>query len=144
MGAYKARATGVTVKVLDLSELHDMALERFQQNKPDMKKIRTERLGLIANDFDGRYYVISDEGVGGEITDTEPYAIELWDNTDYGTGTFDWLSMMPIGSYKLRLTDALELPGETVDLSQFVRSFGARLEGNFWLWYETVTKKVDA
>jgi hypothetical protein len=145
---FKERARGVTVQVLDFTPIYEMVIEKFKTKRPDIDTVGTYTWAL-AVDPAGNHYLVCDEGVGGEISDDEAYGVDLWDRTEREVketedgGKAFTLDMMAITTARLKLSDVREhLPVvEEVDLADFIRTFGARLEDNFWLWHDALTTK---
>lgn len=143
------RERGITVQVLDMSSLEGSALKMRQEMKPDCYEARIYGGEIaVARDSNGTLYAICTEGVGYEVTKESP--MELLFHGSYrlrdeetgeitsGSHSFD---MMPFASIELGPDELLAYPvKEEKDLADFVRSFGARLEQNFWLWFNTLSK----
>ena len=74
---------------------------------------------------DSRYAIVCDEGVGWEQQDR--YLINIPTNVGH-VGLYN-------GSVDLSV-DVIKscLSGETADIADFVRTFGARLDNNVWTW----------
>jgi hypothetical protein len=73
----------------------------------------------LAEAPDGRTYAICSEGVGWEVTEDRPLIVDTF-----------------AGGYALSLSEVTDRAerGTDVDLADFVRTFGARLESNFFQW----------
>jgi hypothetical protein len=72
-------------------------------------------------------YALCAEGVGSKsaITDDNPLEVDLF------TPNGGW----PFGVLKLNDTELIMLPTQReVPLEDFIRTFGARLEGNYYTW----------
>lgn len=83
---------------------------------------------------DGLLYVVCNEGVGWEVTDTEPLQVDLYVTSP------GYLAIMP--SFRARLTPEevrAAATGGPVDLADHVRRFGARLESNFSMWRDRLS-----
>jgi hypothetical protein len=129
MSRFDKRSRGIFVDVVDFSKLEAEALAWRQESNPDCTKVSV--------------FAICHEGVGFEVSDEEPLELEFHGNylsrnedgvVQANVTTFDF---MPFGSYSITPEDLAEYPiKETVDLADFVRTFGARLENNFWLWFD--------
>lgn len=137
------RTRGITLKVLDLSPLKPDIIKFVQEGKdPTVTDVSFHfRWATITDEF-GRQHLICDEGVGAVFSDESPMQIDAWDATERidpetGNKTF---STMAIVSVHLKPEDIADLPViEEVDLADFVRVFGARLERNFWDNYLAIT-----
>ena len=140
------RARGITVQVLDMSALELQALNFRKISRPECYEARIHG-GEVAihKSKNGHLYSICTEGVGQIVSADEP--IELNFHGSYhvynedgeinpNSHTFD---MFPFASIELDNEELKSYPvKEEVDLADFVRTFGARLESNFWLWYNTL------
>jgi hypothetical protein len=146
------------IQVLDLSELVAQALSFRQKTHPDCyeAKIYGGKIAL-GKAKTGHLYVVCSEGVGYVVSKEEPLEIEFhgsyykrigqdWVNQagdfiqaeiDPHSHSFDY---MPFAEVTLSVEDLKSYPilGE-VDLADHVRSFGNRLEDNFWGMYEALT-----
>lgn len=153
------RTKGITVKVLDLTGLEKEALEWRQESRPECFKANVYG-GDWAIVFKGeQLFALCTEGVGWEITDEDPLELEFHGNYHVKVGA-DWVNqagdivkaefspsrtefdVVPFGSYSLskeELEDA-QIAAE-VDLSDFIRTFGSRLESNFWNWFDELSKE---
>lgn len=152
------RATGVTVQVLDMSALELQALNYRKISRPECYEARIFG-GEVAihKSENGHLYSICTEGVGQIVSAEEPvefqfhgsYHVRMEDTIDENGNivpgeidphrhTFDAL---PFASIELDDEELKEYPVKREeDLSTFIRTFGARLEQNFWLWFNTLSK----
>lgn len=136
------RARGVELRLLDLSGLTEQALEKYNQHRAiDGKKPATEmRVGnepYAVMEVGGRLYVVCNEGVGWEVTDESPLEVDLY--PQYGPGSF---GIFPAMEATLKPSEVrARATGEMVDLADLIRTFGARLEDNFWTWHRVATAK---
>lgn len=87
----------------------------------------------LATAADGTQYLLCDEGVGYPV-DT---ALEVYIDTDHGDGS-STVSMF--ADREVRLPDPGQYATDGIDLADFIRVFGTRLESNFWLWHRTLTR----
>jgi len=126
------RAHGVvTLTLLDLDALSTQALEAWRRERPDTNYIRMEPgfAPYAATEHDGTLYVICNEGVGWEVTDTNPLPLDLYGRAEHS------FSMAPNMRATLSPDEVRSLmTGDTVDLADHVRRFGDRLEVNFETW----------
>ena len=122
------RSRGVKVRTLVLPEVH---LEALKAGLPDWPALEAEDLA-VGTTADGKVFVICTEGVGWEVIDD--FKVEV-----YGSGT-DSFSMFPVAMITLSRREVLEgmEAGEEVDLADWVRAFGDRLECNFGTWFDTL------
>lgn len=154
------RERGVIVQVLDMSVVEAEALEFRQKTHPDCyeAKIYGGKIAMSESKY-GHIYTVCTEGVGPDtgVTFDDPLFIEFHgsyyvreDSTmedllgrpvpgeiKPGSHTFD---CMPFASTTLNPDELRSYPIlEEVDLADFIRSFGARLEGNFWSWFKVLS-----
>lgn len=143
------RERGVIVKVLDLSAFEAEALEFRQRTHPDCyeAKIYGGKIAF-AQTKTGHLYTVCTEGVGPEfgVTFDDPLEVEFhgsyYARDEHGeinpsSHSFDFL---PFASSTLNPDKILSYPvAEEVDLADFIRSFGARLENNFWMWFKVLS-----
>jgi hypothetical protein len=149
MSRHSERPRGVTVKVLDLTDLAQEALEWRQKTRPECFKATIYGGDwAVAKDCYGTLFAICTEGVGFEVSEDEPLELEFHGNYSVTENviegpnphktTFD---VLPFGSYELVPQDLLDYPvKDEMDLADFVRTFGSRLESNFWLWFKELSK----
>lgn len=134
MRTTETRQRGVTIEVIDLSELYAKALEMRQETKPEVVRCDSSHRWAKATAPDGTRYVICSEGVGWVVSDTENVDIDLYDKTEGG------FNIVPNLTANLSTTEIDEFPvTETVDLADFIRTFGDRLEQNFRTWHANLT-----
>lgn len=69
---------------------------------------------------DGTEYVVCSEGVGWVVDDSHPLVVD----------TFSGGYSLPLDTVRDRA-----IAGTDVDLADHVRTFGSRLESNFWSWH---------
>lgn len=141
--------TNITLNVLDLSGLFKQAQTAWIASReqklassdgkgletPSMKRIYSPYdLGYIQT-ADGKLFVLTNEGTGREVTDTDPYVLALWSEA-VSENTLDKDASFHQQLYSVRLTPSqiLGTPSHEQELSQFIRTFGARLERNYGLW----------
>ena len=130
---FAERTRGVTLKRLDLSGLAAQALDVAREAGKDYSEARVGVGGsqAVTRDADGTLWILDSEGVGypadGEVT----FPIYL---SNEGT-----IAIMP--TMEAKLTEAELDPfitDDEVDLADFVRTFGDRLESNFWTLHRTL------
>ena len=95
----------------------------------------------------GEVYALCEEGVGPDypITAEKPLAVDVYITRHEGDGDKAFIPMFPACSLKLTGEMLRERAiGESVPLHEFVRSFGARLEGNYESWRRLLEGKVSA
>ena len=131
----RERERGVTLRLLDLSGIEEVALERYNQHLAIDGKEPADSMSIGSAPYavaekDGVMYVICNEGVGWEITDEDPLILDLYPHTGNSFGIF------PVMSASLKPEDVRNRTSEAeVDLADHIRTFGARLESNFHQWY---------
>lgn len=146
------RTRGVIVQVLDLSALEADALTYRQKTHPDCyeAKIHGGKIAVATSKHSGtgHLYAICTEGVGPEygVSDDDPLEIEFHGSyhvrdesgeVDPHKHTFD---MLPFAATTLNPTELRSYPIlEEVDLADFIRKFGNRLEVNYWNWYQVLS-----
>jgi hypothetical protein len=145
----KERARGVTLKTLDMGPLYEqIAVLVREKLKPDVTAVKTPYKWALGTDRHGRTYLVCDEGVywgiGNDgIRPTGHYGpcdFEVWDATERRNDEGNLLmQVMSLATVQLPLADVEPLVSGEVDLADFVRSFGDRLETNFWLLHEELT-----
>lgn len=129
---YAERDRGVTLTVLDLDPLLSKLAEEVQDRMPDS---RLEfRMTYAVAEKDGKTFVVCNEGVGWKVTEEDPLEVAVFSSSPEG------FSMFP--QYRIVLSpDEVRkyATGEKIDLADLVRTFGGRLEDNFWIWHHTLT-----
>jgi len=127
-----AKAT-VMVEALDTAKVRDIAQAIVAaQYGGDATSVMPMHcaIGLIPNTDDGwgepLAAVICNEGVGWEQDDTNRVFVPCWQG----------IAGVDIGIDRL-LNECRT--GEEIDLADFIRSFGDRLEGNFDIWHRRLT-----
>lgn len=158
MSRFADRARGVMIQVLDLSALAADALEFRQKTHPDCYEARIYggkfALGKAKT---GHLWAICTEGVGYIVSKEDPMEIQFHGSyhvrkestmedllgrnvpgeIDPSRHTMDF---MPFGSVLLTVDELKAYPIlEEVDLADHVRSFGNRLEDNFWGMHQALT-----
>lgn len=128
------RTPGVTVETVDLSALVAEAAETRRQERPEVTSLDTGLDWARAVSPDGRLYLICDEGVGWEATEDTPVIVDLHEHTAKGT------DMLPCTALVMTPECIRALPATgTQDLSQFIRTFGRRLDDNFRQWFNALS-----
>jgi hypothetical protein len=127
----RPRARGVLLTTLDFGRLTKTVRDRYAI-PPDATV--TLGYGYVLGRHNGRTYAICSEGVGWDIT---PPRLTL----DVYVASPGTTAIAPQYAIELTPDEVLEYEQvyDVVDLADFVRGFGARLEANFWLWHRTLT-----
>jgi hypothetical protein len=130
--------SNITVTVPNLSGPLAQALESYNA-KAKVKATKMETRG-----GDPGYvmtkkgtFLFCEEGVGDNkpITETNPAVIEIYPGTDK---TF---AMFPCGTISLTDAELIMLPtAREAQLEDFIRSFGHRLESNYYQWLQALRK----
>jgi hypothetical protein len=122
------RARGVTLRTLDLTAmLAGVPLTGDERADAGHAPFAVAEHG-------GRMYVVCHEGVGWEVTDDDPLVIDIY------VAPPSHIAIVP--KYQATLTPAEvreAATGPDTDLADLVRTFGSRLESNFWMWHRTLT-----
>lgn len=75
----------------------------------------------------GTSYLLCSEGVGWVISESEPAEFDAW-----FPGMSQGLCRLPFATVRALATDE-------IDLADFIRVFGSRLESNFYGWHRRLT-----
>jgi hypothetical protein len=131
----RAKLRGVEVRLVDFTSLEEKATVWGREHHPDLGDNAVLTVGFapwgLLKAADGATILVCNEGVGYLLTDDEATTarVSFYSRTPREGSTF--ISMAPVASMPLTLAEAEELTtGETVDLTEFVRTFGQRLEDN--------------
>lgn len=134
------RERGVIVQVVDLTDLLAQAKASLikQGKATDADKVSTAFTQAIATDQAGNHYLLCSEGVGWEAQDIDgvpTFTLDLY------VESAGYIAIMASATLRIAADDLLDEPTTEVDLADFVRVFGGRLEDNFWIWHRTLTRK---
>lgn len=140
--------TDVKVKVLDMSGVIVEAL-KYTKDKSSVKDkenitnlfIGEGKLGYITTSKG--IFVLSEEGIGSDkpITKENPYTIEF--RPEYEKNGEKSSGIIPVIAFNLDDKDILGIPvvrEESLDV--FIRSFGSRLESNYYSWKTAMEKAL--
>ena len=133
------RISPITVKVVDFSKYNKEAKEHIQKKNPDRKVIEaTIHMDWAYCETPKGLIMLSSEGVGFAEPVSEEHPLELDVHgkyeSDKGDGSYS-LDIFPVMGYRFNDPNEIrELPCEEKPLSEFIRSFGSRLESNFRQW----------
>lgn len=136
------RQRGVMLTLLELDDVVESATTFYKTRHPDREGVTvTMRLGFepyAVADTDHGMFVVNNEGVGYEVTDSDPLELDLYASFDEGgQQSFE---VLPSVMSSLSPDDVREhATGEQVDLADLVRVFGARLETNFHVWHRELS-----
>ena len=137
------RPRGVHVKVLDLTQVEDEALKFVRSGNSNTINAKIFGGPWAIAQKNNKIFAVCEEGVGPENGLDADDPIEFDIHGEYSVDgethqiTFD---MFPVASVKMNAGDLLTLPvKEEVDLADFIRKFGSRLESNFYLWFDALS-----
>jgi hypothetical protein len=137
---HPTRARGANVRLLDLSQYEHEALEfanaHRDDDQPPYTKATVEQAPLaVGFSPNGTAYLIGVEGVGWPLDDDgEEFDVYVSTDTSF--------SIFPTVAFTLTREQINDALGDEVDLADHVRVFGARLEANFRLWFDTLTTPI--
>lgn len=143
------RTRGVTVKVIDMQPLYDKWSAEVHARNPEITKVSASFHWAIGQDPNGGLHLICSEGVSWELPPEDAGRLrpagypDLVDIDLYNRTDPDKIAMAPIATVKVAAEDLRDLPAEDKDLADFVRTFGRRLEQNFWVTRDILTGKTD-
>jgi hypothetical protein len=146
---YDERTRGVTVQRVDFTALHDAWSAEAAKHNPEIIRLESSFSWAIGRDPKGGFHLICSEGVSWPIPPEDPGAlrpagypapveIDLFDRSKP-----NMIAMFPEAVAKVTMEDLKGHVGEEVDLADFVRTFGARLETNFWATHTILTGTAD-
>ena len=134
-----ARASDVVVTVIDLKPSFEEIREKLNQNedkKIDTLEGRGGKVGYV--DTPEGLYVLCAEGVGGYVHND--YEAECYAGYDHGDGS-KTIGMFPICMMRLQDDEIRNAPVlAKVNLAKFIRTFGSRLEMNFKLHNDELSR----
>jgi len=137
------KPSNLVVQLLDFSPLHIKALEyvnaqEVEKGQPLSTACKPmNSYGFIETD-DG-VYVLCSEGVGSShpISEEHPYELDFFtERIDKDDPSKRFIGIMPSCTIRLMTNDMLygHATGDTVPLHDFIRTFGDRLETNYYNW----------
>ena len=136
------KASKYEVQLLDFTPLTERAKEFINQNRSEDKQVTacTVRWTLGYIETNEGLFILDNDGVGNNhpITADKPYGLEIYGERTYtnenGKEVTEY-DMMP--SCRLQLSDKAirdHATGERQPLDEFIRTFGDRLERNYYNW----------
>lgn len=141
------RPRGTMLTRLDFSDVIDAALARWRSvHDEEMAESGEKIVSAKADNMgygyglgaDGKHYVVCTEGVGWEVSEDKNFAMDCYVEWETADGKLQ-MSMMPTFRLTFTLAEVLSArTEETVDLADFVRKFGDRLEVNFSIWHNRI------
>ena len=124
----RGRITGINATPLDQDKLADAiadALVKAGETSVNRAKIEPMDAVVVWSQTGPAIAVVNDEGVGGYESEDQ---VRVW--FTYGKeGMFYHDVLVPVAD----ILGASEMP-EEVDLADFIRTFGARLDSNHEIW----------
>jgi hypothetical protein len=131
------RARGITLRVLDF----DAFTAKITGEQSEYDALKIDYTYALATRGSATYGICT-EGVGSEVPlDNDGNGLVVDWRGENKTETGYSFSMFPVARYSFDLDDLAEFEtGTTVDLADFVRTFGGRLESNFWAWYRLLAE----
>lgn len=127
------RARGTIVTKLDLSKVKADALPFVQKQVPEATGVSFRQTDYAVAEVGRKLFVIGTEGVGEEVTPFTPFEVEVYAEVPNS------ISILPCAILRLKPAEVRKAAtGPKVDLADFIRTFGARLERNFDIWRNTL------
>jgi hypothetical protein len=125
------RTRGITLQTIDMDALKEAIRPALEERYPkDQTQNFHFQYRLAFAEHNGKTYAINTEGVGSEVTEEKPFELALYAG----------LAMFPFATLQFTPERLAKAPkGEEVDLADFVRVFGDRLEVNFGIWHRTLS-----
>jgi hypothetical protein len=144
MGRYETRESGVMLRLLDLTSIEAAATEKWLEKDDHAGSYLEAGFKPLAMAGAGdELYVVCQEGVGWKVTPEKPLEVELFQRADEKDGQMRSFSIMAVMVASLTPEEVLACATEEeIDLSDLIRSFGQRLEDNFWLWHATLKREM--
>ena len=127
------KPTSIMVRVLDISKLVEGAT-RHVQKKGEWDQAETHFQHGMVLTSKGMFMLLN-EGVGSRtpISKEHPYRIEFWGRKEHKGAIL--VSGFPVTAIELTDAELLEVPvKKTVNLAEFIRVFGHRLDENYEEW----------
>jgi len=138
--------TTIEVTPLDLTATKERALAFIRENtQPDATEATTRSFGIV--ETPGSLYVLCTEGVGTEhpVTDDEPLEIGFGYRITNPEGSGGSFSMGDVATSTMTPDEIRECAtGEPVNLAEFIRTFGSRLDQNYRIWLGVLTRAQEA
>lgn len=152
MSRYERTPTDILVTPLDLSAQGEEArvwLNKHREidGKPMVIEVDVEKFGIVETP-NGEIYALGTEGVGPDspISDDNPLSVSVWiRKTEADPAKAEFISMFPSAQFKLGPDEVRNLAtGEPVNLADWVRTFGSRLDGNYEGWRKLLVQATKA
>lgn len=121
------RPRGVVLRVLDTDAICTAVAEQLDNGSEYEVAFAPY---AVAQTVNGMMFVICREGVGWQVSCTQPLQLDLYAKVTNA------ISVLP--SFAVNLTPAqidLHTTEVEIDLADLIRTFGGRLEDNFWAHY---------
>lgn len=136
--------TDIIVKILDLAPLFQQAIDIYKESHPNTDAVGMTtpfEIGFVELD-NGDLYALDSDGCGpaNPINDQVRMSFDLFlDIPKKADGTIS-LQVAPVMTANLNRIQIRSLPVKReVDLSEFIRTFGSRLETNFREWRDKLS-----
>jgi hypothetical protein len=143
MGYLEERERGCIVTPLDEkkfeAEYIRLRREELDKTHPGWTGVRVQGGEAFFKDKEGNYYTLCEEGVGSSkpISEENKYSIEF--GIIIGEHRFSY--MLSDNYYSIKLSEVYpELLGDPIDLADFIRIFGQRLNSNHREWVSIYKK----
>lgn len=132
------RERGVLLRRLDIARLEAKVRAEATESGElqDVERFTVSAgYGYAIAEHNGTLYALCSEGVGWPVSDDAPLHVDLYLHEP------DTMHLLPRWAVLLSPDEVRALAtDEQVDLADFVRRFGARLESNFYLWHRELSK----
>lgn len=117
------RPMGRIVHYLNVDTIKPALISALEERGIPVTEFEVEPMVMVRTKDNG-YAVVCNEGVGWNVNPAGYMPIMVW-TSGYRQDYID----LPFRDVLAHVSD------DTVDLAEFVRMFGARLENNFHIWY---------
>ena len=118
------RPMGRMVHYLNVDTIKPVLVKALEDRGIPVGEFDVDRM-VVVRTKDNGYAVVCSEGVGWNVNPAGYLPIIVWTGGGWRQDYID----LPFRDVLAHVSD------ETVDLAEFVRMFGARLENNFHIWY---------
>lgn len=118
------RPMGRMVHYLDNDAIKPVIISALEQRGIPVVDFEVDRMVVLRTKNNG-YATLCGEGVGWQVDPAGYLPITVYTNGGWSQDYVD----LPFRDVLAHVSD------DTVDLAEFVRMFGARLENNFHIWY---------
>ena len=135
----------IQVIVIDKSGLEVQALKDVLAKLPNMSIVAMSSIGEEGYiETPNGIYMLSEEGIGSNKPISEVNPAEICFQKRFDRDGKQSLEMLPSFGYRLSVDELKALPvKKTVTLDKFIRSFGSRLEVNYYEWCTAMSKEMQ-